>query len=122
MADLDPLYPDQAVVHNGGVIEFGTQHLAIAGEEVRVYGERLMDLPEIQRLLRIFEMVIARHGRLFVLLIAGKVRATPSPEIRRCIAEWGRRHRVSGVALVGGTTVTRAVVSLTKIREKTGNG
>lgn len=113
MLDPDQLDGDQAAVRDSGVITFGTQHIAIRDDEVRVYGERLMDLPEILRMLRIFESVIAHRGRLFVLLISSRVRAAPTPEVRRCIAEWSRHHRINGTALVGGNAVTRAVVTLT---------
>ena len=113
MLNLEQLDGDQVAVRDNGVITFGTQHIAIRDDEVRVYGERLMDLPEIRRMLRIFESVLARRRRLFVLLIAGRVRAAPTPEVRRCIAEWSRNNRITGTALVGGNAVTRAVVTLT---------
>ncbi len=113
VTDLEQRDEDLAAVRDNGFIEFADTHIAVRDDEVRLQGTRLMDIIEIQRLLRIFEMVIARRGQLFLMLIAGQVRATPTPEVRRCIAEWGRHHRVTGTALVGGNAVTRAVVTLT---------
>ena len=113
MAVSEQLDGDEAAVRDGGLVDFGAQRLSITGDQVRLHGERVMNLPEIQRMLHIFEQLIARHGRLFVLLIANQSSEVPSPAVRRYLAEWSRHHRITGVALVGGTVITRALVTLT---------
>ena len=113
-AGIDPQRAeDEAAVRDNGVITIGITSVAIHDDEVRVSGERLMKLPEIQRMLGIFEMVLSHRGRLFLLFVAGKSSGTPNPETRRYLAEWGRRNNVNGTALVGGSTLTRTVVTLT---------
>jgi hypothetical protein len=103
---------DRAAVSENRSIDIGGQPFTVQGDEVVGYFQRAMSLPEIIRLLRITQEVKRLRGRVFLLAQVSGEMGTVSPESRRWIAEWGKRHHIDGLALSGGSAVGRALTLL----------
>lgn len=70
-----------------------------------------MDLDESKQIHAELERVLAEVGRAFVLVDMSHGGNT-APDARRFIAEWNRRHRVSGAVIFGGSIPQRAAATL----------
>lgn len=71
-----------------------------------------MDLENAQAFHDQIEKVLTRLKRVFVLVDMTRARNT-TPDARRFVAEWNRKHRASGAAIFGGSTTQRAAAALT---------
>lgn len=76
---------------------------------LRMDGDMVLD--ESKQIHAELERVIEEHGRVFVLVDMSQGRNT-APDARRFIAEWNRRHRVSGAVIFGGSVPQRAAATL----------
>lgn len=66
---------------------------------------------EVDELLSIFEEILSKEGRLFVITVAtGTVNV--SPVARRRIAQWFDQHEIAAAAAIARSMVGRAVMSL----------
>lgn len=57
------------------------------------------------------EGVLARLGHAFVMVDQSRG-GTTSPQVRRYIADWNKRHRASGAVIFGGNPIGRAAAIL----------
>ncbi|MFO0573020.1 MAG: STAS/SEC14 domain-containing protein [Polyangia bacterium] len=71
-----------------------------------------MDLENAQTFHEQIEKVLTRLKRVFVLVDMTRARNT-TPDARRFVAEWNRKHRASGAAIFGGSVTQRAAAALT---------
>lgn len=76
---------------------------------LRMDGDMVLD--ETRQIHAELERVLAEVGRAFVLVDMSHGRNT-APDARRFIAEWNRRHRVSGAVIFGCSVPQRAAATL----------
>lgn len=89
----------------------GRHRLRTEGDVVFLQMDGDMVLDESKQIHAELERVLAEVGSVFVLVDMSYGRNT-APDARRFIAEWNRRHRVSGAVIFGGRVPQRAAATL----------
>jgi hypothetical protein len=94
------------------------QWQSIGSHKARIEGDTLylrfvgdLSLEETKAMMALQEQILAREGRIFCITDLRQGGAF-SPEGRRYLAEWNKRHSVSGVAQYGGSLFVRVMATL----------
>jgi hypothetical protein len=97
---------DQVTTH-----VLGTHEIRIEGDTIFLIQQGDYSLDDALKTHAEIEGVLNKLGRVFVLVDQSHAGQT-SPEARRSITEWNKRHRASGSAVFGGSRVSRAAATL----------
>jgi len=89
----------------------GTHTLVVEEDLVFLTQHGDYKLGDAQQVNAEVEAVLARLGRVFVLVDQRAAGTTP-PDARRCLAEWNKKHKASGAAIFGGSAAARAAATL----------
>lgn len=86
----------------------GQHGVEIDGDVVTLRMRGPVSLEETERCLATVEQLMAERGRAFLLIDHRQV-GPSGPEVRRCMAEWARGHRIPGIAILGASLPMRTV-------------
>ena len=86
----------------------GQHGVEIDGDFVTLRMRGPVSLAETERCLGTVEQVMVERGRAFLLIDHRQV-GPSGPEVRRCMAEWARGHKIDGIAIVGASLPMRTV-------------
>jgi hypothetical protein len=88
------------------------KHLVITDQDVvSVHLDGAVSPAEMLALHRLYEVRLRLHPRLFSVLHVARV-VPPSPEVRKLMADWRRRHKVAGTAVIGAGLAVRTIATL----------
>ncbi|MBL9006392.1 MAG: hypothetical protein JNJ46_19205 [Myxococcales bacterium] len=94
-----------------GTRPLGTHTLRIEDDVVFLVQDGDYTLDDAIKTHAEIEGVLAAKGRVFIAVDQARS-GTTSPEVRRFIANWNKRHRATGAVIYGGSTMSRAAASL----------
>lgn len=99
------------MLKSGEAIAIGTHSISLEGDTLFVVQNGTFHLDDAQKTHDLVEKVLYSVGRVFVLVDQSQAGSTSS-EARRYIADWNKKHKVSGAAIFGGGPIARTASAL----------
>lgn len=85
--------------------------IVVEQDVVTAYAHGPWRIEETRQLLALCEEIYARLGSVYVVTVIGRGYDLP-PDSRKYIAEWGRKHEVTGNVIAGASLAMRTLVTL----------